>query len=97
MDTCPSVFPVQSETECLYVDIAGYKTLVEWPFQEQRGFDLTASAPVSDDSAPACTNGLWPPLRPESVAQNKPSTQCCPQMSNPSTSPLTARLDGSGQ
>jgi len=30
---------------------------------------------VSDVSAPACTNGVWPPLRPVSVAQkNKPST-----------------------
>ena len=47
---------------------------LEWPFQEQRGFGLTASAPVSDVSAPACTNGVWPPLRPASVAQNKPST-----------------------
>jgi len=36
---------------------------------------LTASSPVSDVSAPACTNGVWPPLRPVSVAQkNKPST-----------------------
>ena len=37
--------------------------------------ELTASAPVSGVSAPACTNGVWPPLRPVSVAQkNKPST-----------------------
>jgi len=36
---------------------------------------LTASAPVSDVSAPACTNGLSPSLRPVSVAQkNKQST-----------------------
>jgi len=27
-----------------------------------------------DVSAPACTNGVWSPLRPVSVAQNKPST-----------------------
>jgi len=45
---------------------------------------LIASAPVSDVSAPACTNGLWPSLQPVSVAQkNKQSTtkQCfclCP-------------------
>jgi len=32
--------------------------------QEQRGSGLTASAPVSDVSTPACTNGMWPPLRP---------------------------------
>jgi len=42
---------------------------------EQRGSDFTASAPVSGVSAPACTNGVWSPLRPVSVAQNyKPST-----------------------
>jgi len=47
----------------------------ERPFQEEPGSGLTASAPVSDVSAPACTNGVWPPLRPVSVAQkNKPST-----------------------
>ena len=50
-------------------------TLPEWPSQEQRGSDLIASAPVSDVSAPACANGMWPPLRSVSVAQkNKPST-----------------------
>ena len=50
-------------------------TLSEWPSQEQRGSGLTASAPVSDVSIPACTNGVWLPLRPVSVAQkNKPST-----------------------
>ena len=32
------------------------------------------SAPVSDVSAPACTNGVWSPLRPVSVARNKLST-----------------------
>ena len=49
----------------------------EWPSQEELGSGLTASAPVSDVSAPACTNGVWPPLRPVSVAQkNKPSTMC---------------------
>ena len=35
---------------------------------------LNHPLPVSDVSAPACTNGVWPPLRPVSVAQNKPST-----------------------
>jgi len=50
-------------------------TLQEWPCQGQRGFGSTASALVSDVSAPACTNVVWPPLRPVSVAQkNKPST-----------------------
>jgi len=47
----------------------------EWPIQEELGSRLTTSAPVSDVSAPACANGVWPPLRPMSVAQkNKPST-----------------------
>ena len=43
-------------------------TLLEWLSQEQR------RSAVSDVSALACTNGVWPPLRPVSVAQkNKPS------------------------
>ena len=47
----------------------------EWPSQEEPGSGLTASALVSDVSALACTNGVWTPLRPVSVAQkNKPST-----------------------
>jgi len=45
----------------------------EWPSQEERESGSTASAPVSDVSAPACTNGVWPPLRPVCVVQNKPS------------------------
>ena len=50
-------------------------TPLEWPSQEEPGSGLTDSAPVSDVSAPACTNGVWPPLRPVSVAhKNKPST-----------------------
>ena len=48
--------------------------LPEWPSQEEPGSGLTASALVSGVSAPTCTNGVWPPLRPVSVAQNKPST-----------------------
>ena len=47
----------------------------EWSFQEEPESGLTASAPASDVSAPACTDGIWPPLRPVSVAQkNKLST-----------------------
>ena len=47
----------------------------EWPSQEEPGSGLTASAPVSDVYTPACKNGVWPPLRPVSVAQkNKPLT-----------------------
>jgi len=51
-------------------------TLLKLPCQEQRGSSLTTFAPVSVVSAPAYTNGVWPPLRPVmSVAQkNKPST-----------------------
>jgi len=46
----------------------------EWPSQEVPGSGLTASAPMSDVSATACTNEVWRPLRPVSVAQkNKPS------------------------
>ena len=40
----------------------------EWPSQEEPGSSLTISAPVLDVSAPACTNGVWPPLRPVSLA-----------------------------
>ena len=47
----------------------------EWSSQEGPGSGFTASAPVSGVSAPACTNWIWPPLRPVNVAQkNKPST-----------------------
>ena len=47
----------------------------EWPSREDPESGLTATAPVSDVSAPACINEIWPPLRPVSVAQkNKPST-----------------------
>jgi len=46
-----------------------------WPSQEEPRSGLTDSAPVSDVSAPARTNGVRPPLRPVSVAQKyKPST-----------------------
>jgi len=50
-------------------------TLLEWPSQEEHGSGLTASTLVPDVSAPSCRNGVWPSLRPVSVAQkNKPST-----------------------
>ena len=52
-------------------------TLLEWLFREQPGSGSTAFVPVSDLSAPACTNRVWPwlPLQPVNVAQkNKPST-----------------------
>ena len=66
----------------------------EWPSQEEPGSDLAASAPVSDVSAPVCTNGVWLPLRHVSVAQkNKPSTMS--SNVQPSTSSWTAWPDGS--
>ena len=51
----------------------GTHTHPEWPSREEPGSCLTASAPMSDVCAPACTNGVCPPLRPVSVAQNKTS------------------------
>jgi len=42
--------------------------------QEEPGSGLTASVPVSSVSALVCTNGVWLPLQPVSVAQNKPLT-----------------------
>ena len=72
----------------------------EWPSQEEPGSGSTASAPVSDISAPACTNGVWPPLRSVSVAHKNKRRPCHPPMSNPSTPlspPWTAWPDGSGR
>jgi len=63
------------ETAHIHPELA--PNLLEWPCQEQRtvGPVLTASAPVSDISAPACTNETSPPLRPVTVAQrNRPLT-----------------------
>jgi len=71
---------------CFCLLVESYETINHWPLtsvptllelacQEEPGYSLTASAPVSDVSAPVCTNGVWPPLRPVSVAQkNKSST-----------------------
>ena len=72
----------------------GTHTYPEWPSQEAPRSDSTASAPVSVVSAPACTNGVWPPLRP--VAQNKPPTMSSStvQFIDP---PRTTRPDGSGR
>ena len=69
----------------------------EWPSQEEPGSGLTAYAPVSDVSGPGCTNGVWPPLRLVSVAQKIKSSTMSSSKSNPSTSPRTARPDGSGR
>jgi len=66
-------------------------TLLEWLFQKQHGSSLTASAPVWDVSAPACTNGVWPSLRPVSVVQkNKPSTMLSSNVQDIYTSLWTA-------
>ena len=47
----------------------------ELAFQEQRGSDLTASAPVSDVYTPAYTKGVWSLLRLVCVVQiNRPLT-----------------------
>jgi len=49
--------------------------LLEWPCKAQCWSGLTASAQVSDVSAPAYTNGVWPLLQFVNVAQkNKPLT-----------------------
>jgi len=52
----------------------------------------TASAPMSDVSAPACTNGVRP-----SLWRRRNRRSCCSPLSNPLTSPWTAWPDGSGQ
>ena len=58
----------------IFIDDTGIQP-PEWPSQKQPGSGLTASTLVSDVSAPASTNGVWPPLHPVSVAQkNKPPT-----------------------
>jgi len=45
------------------------------PPKKSLGPTWTASIPVLDVSTPACTNRVWPPLQPVSVAQkNKPLT-----------------------
>ena len=49
-----------------------------------------------DVSAPACTNGVWPPLRPVSVAQNKPSTMSSSSVQSIDP-PRTTRSQGTGR
>ena len=67
-------------------------TLLEWPFQKQRGSGLTASTLVSD--VPGCADGVWLILRLVSVAQNKPSTML--SFNVQSIDPWTAQPGGSG-
>ena len=71
-------------------------THLEWPSQEGPGSGSTASAPVSDVSAPACTMGfsllwgLW-------VWRRTNRRPCRPPLSNPSIPQRTTRPDGSGR
>ena len=67
----------------------------EWPFQEQPGSGLTASAPVSDVSASACTNGLLCGLWVWRRGTNR--RPCFPPMPSPSISSWIARPDGCGR
>ena len=69
----------------------------EWPSQEEPGSGSTAFASVSDISAPACRNGICPPLRPVSLVHKNNRGPCCPPMSNSSTFPWNARPDRSGR
>ena len=71
----------------------------EWPSQEEPVSGLTASAPVSGVSDPACTNGVWPDLLFGLWVWRTRTNHgpCCPPMSHPSTSSWTARPDGSGR
>jgi len=67
------------------------------PSQEEPGSGSIASAPVSNVSAPACTNGVWLLLRPVSVAQkNKPSTMLSSNVQSIDF-PLSAWPDGPGR
>ena len=67
----------------------------EWPSQEEAGSGLTASAPGSGVSSPACTNGVWLLCGLWVWRRRTNRRPCCPPMSNPSTSLWTARPDGS--
>jgi len=69
-------------------------TLPEWPWPEQHGSGLTASAPMSDISilltqmgyGPFCDLWVW--------CRRTDRRPCCP-LSNPLTSPWTTRPEGS--
>jgi len=58
----------------IFIPDTGTNSL-EWSSLKEAGSGVSASVPVSDVSAPACTNEVWPPQRPVRVAQKKePST-----------------------
>ena len=84
----------QSEFRTLIPDTGTHTPAMTLP--KKAWVRLNRPAPVSDVSAPACTNGAWPLLRPVSVAQNKPST-----MSSSTVQiidlPRSTRPDGSGR
>ena len=71
----------------------------EWHSQEETGSGLTASAPVSDISAPAYANGAWRPTAAACECGAKEQTVDhvvlqCPIYRPP---PWTEWLDGSGR
>ena len=69
----------------------------KWPSQEEPRSGLTASAPVSDVSAPACKNGVWPPLQPVSVAQKTKLLTMLFSNVQSIDPPRTTRPDDSGR
>jgi len=71
-------------------------TLLEWLCQGQRGSGFNHLLTGVGHFRSCLHKWLWPLLRPVSVAQKTNCPPCCPQMSNPSTSPWTARPDVSG-
>jgi len=80
--------------DSVYQPITSAPTLLDWPYQDQHGSGLIAAASVSDVSAPACTNGIWPLLRLVSVVQrNTPLTMLS---STVQSIPRTAWPEGSG-
>jgi len=88
--TTPQDFALQFQTPV--------HTPPEWPSQKEPGSGSSASAPVSGVSAPVCTNGLWPPLRPVSAVQkNKPSTMSSSNVRSIAPPPRTTRPDCSGR
>ena len=69
---------------------------LERPSQEEPGYNLTTSAPMSGVSAHVCTNGWWLPLGPVSVAQKDKLSTMLSFNVHSLTSSWTAWPDGSG-
>ena len=72
-------------------------TILNWPFWEQNGSSLTASAPVSDVSATGYTNGVWLLLRLVSVAQKNILLTMLSSNVQSIDLPWSARPDGFGR